>query len=127
MWIKLKIDNFYFVVKDLNKSIKFYTKILGKEPSNIAENRWADWKIDNEEIYFGIISTEATGEKTIVGNNGVLGLYTHNIERAFECCKNIGANIIYDIEKLPNSMDNYTCFAVEDLDGNKIEISYYDK
>ena len=29
--------------------------------------------------------------------------------------------------KPANSPDNYTCFAIEDLDGNKIEISYYDK
>ena len=29
--------------------------------------------------------------------------------------------------QIPNSSDNYTCFAIVDLDGNKIEISYYDK
>lgn len=25
-------------------------------------------------------------------------------------------------EAIPNSKDNYRCFAIEDLDGNKIEI-----
>ena len=46
---------------------------------------------------------------------------------AFNKCKEIGAKILYNPEKIPNSLDNYTCFAIEDLDGNKIEISYYDK
>jgi len=122
----MKIDNFYFVVEDINKSIKFYAKLLEKEPTNITENRWADWENENNQIYFGIISTKATGDKRILGNNGVLGLYTKDINKAFEKCKKIGAKILYNPEKIPNSFDNYTCFAIEDLDGNKIEISYYD-
>lgn len=122
----MRIDNFYFVVEDINKSIRFYTELLEEEPTNITENRWADWENENNQIYFGIISTEATGDKRILGNNGVLGLYTKDINKAFEKCKEIGAKILYSPEKIPNSLDNYTCFAIEDLDGNKIEISYYD-
>ena len=61
----LKIDNFYFVVKDLSKSIEFYTKIFEEKPTNIVENRWADWKNEDGKIYFGIISIEATGENRI--------------------------------------------------------------
>ena len=48
----IKIDNFYFVVEDINKSINFYTKIFDKKPTNITEDRWADWenvlKIDGQ-------------------------------------------------------------------------------
>lgn len=123
----MKLDNFYFVVEDIEKSIKFYNKLLGEEPTNITENRWADWKNENNQIYFGIISLEATGEKKILGNNGVLGLYTDDIKNAYNICLNIGAKILYEPEMVPNSGDHYTCFAIEDLDGNKIEISYYDR
>ena len=123
----MRIDNFYFVVKDLSKSIEFYTKIFEEKPTNIIKNRWADWKNEDGKIYFGIISIEATGEKRIKGNNGVLVLYTDNIEKSFNQCKKIGAKILYDIENVPDSIDNYTCFAIEDLDGNKIEISQYNK
>ena len=123
----IKIDNFYFVVEDINKSINFYTKLFEKEPTNITEDRWADWENEDNKVYFGIISIEATGDRRIIGNNGVLGLYTDNINKAFDKCKEIGAKILYKPEKIPNSLDNYTCFAIEDLDGNKIEISYYDK
>lgn len=123
----MKIDNFYFVVKDIKNSIEFYSKILEKEPTNITENRWADWENENKQIYFGIISISATGDKCIVGNNGVLGLYTDNITKAYNKCKEIGAKILYEPVELENSKDNYTCFAIEDLDGNKIEISHYDR
>ncbi len=123
----MKIDNFYFVVEDITKSINFYSKLFEEEPTNVTENRWADWQNEDNKIYFGIISIEATGDKRCVGNNGVLGLYTDDIDIAFNKCKEIGAKILYEPEKLTNSPDNYTCFAIEDLDGNKIEISYYDK
>lgn len=123
----MKIDNFYFVVDNIEKSINFYSQLLNEEPSNVIENRWADWNNTNKQIYFGIISSKAAESKKIIGNNGVLGLYTDDIEKSFEKCKKLGAKILYEPEKVPNSIDNYRCFAIEDLDGNKIEIAYYDK
>ena len=50
----IKIDNFYFVVEDIKKSINFYIKLLKKEHTNITENRWADWENENNKVYFGI-------------------------------------------------------------------------
>ena len=52
----MKIDNFYFVVEDIKKSVEFYTTLLNQKPTNIIENRWADWKNKQDLIYFGIIS-----------------------------------------------------------------------
>lgn len=123
----MKIDNFYFVVKDINKSIEFYNKLLEMKPTTVTSNRWADWNNLDNQIYFGIISEDATGEKRINGNNGVLGLYTNDLDKTYEICKTIGAKILYEPESIPNSKDHYRCFAIEDLDGNKIEIAYYDK
>lgn len=123
----MKIDNFYFVVSDIEKSIEFYSILLNKQPSNIIGTRWVDWENENNQIYFGLISREATECELIKGNNGVLGLYTDNINEALELCKSIGAKILYEPEKIENSADNYKCFAIEDYDGNKIEIAYYDK
>lgn len=123
----MKIDNFYFVVSDIKKSIMFYSTLLSKQPSNITEERWADWENENNQIYFGLISKEATDCELIKGNNGVLGLYTDDLNKSFELCKSLGAKILYEPEEIPNSVDHYKCFAIEDYDGNKIEISYYDK
>lgn len=123
----MQIDNFYFVVQDLQKSIEFYKNLFEENPTTITENRWADWKNENGQIYFGIISLNATGEKFIKGNNGVLGLYTENIDVAYQKMYRLGAKILYAPESIENSIDNYICFAIEDLDGNKIEIAHYDK
>lgn len=123
----MKIDNFYFVVEDIEKSILFYSALFHKQPTHITENRWADWENENNQIYFGIISKKASECNVIKGNNGVLGLYTENIKEAYAKCMELNAKILYEPEKIPNSLDHYECFAIEDLDGNKIEISYYDK
>ena len=123
----MRIDNFYFVVENIEESIIFYSTLLGKKPTNITSNRWADWENESNQIYFGIISKEATGSELIKGNNGVLGLYTDDIESAYKICLELKAKILYEPETIPDSKDNYKCFAIEDLDGNKIEISYYDK
>lgn len=123
----MKIDNFYFVVEDVEKSITFYSKLFNKKPTNVINNRWADWENENNQIYFGIISKEASEMELTKGNNGVLGLYTENIEEAYKKCIELKARILYAPEAIQNSKDNYKCFAIEDLDGNKIEISYYDK
>lgn len=123
----MKFDNFYFVVEDIESSIIFYSKLFGKDPTNIINDRWADWENKNNQIYFGIISREAADCKLIKGNNGVLGLYTNDINGSFELCKSLGSKILYEPEEVPNSTDHYKCFAIEDYDGNKIEIACYDK
>ena len=123
----MKIDNFYFVVNDIEKSIAFYSELLDKKPTNITGDRWADWENENGQIYFGIISKKASESNLIKGNNGVLGLYADDINKAYQKCLELKVKILYDPIVLSNSKDNYKCFAIEDLDGNKIEISYYDK
>lgn len=40
------------VVDNIEKSIKFYSKLLEKEPTTITGNRWADWENDNNKIYY---------------------------------------------------------------------------
>lgn len=125
--VEMRIDNFYFVVENIVKSVQFYSELLNKKPTNITGNRWADWGNENNQIYFGIISREASESRIMKGNNGVLGLYTDDIEEAYKKCLKLNAKILYEPVEIPNSPDNYKCFAIEDLDGNKIEISFYDK
>ena len=37
----IKIDNFYFVVENIEKSVEFYTALLNQKPTNIKKNRRA--------------------------------------------------------------------------------------
>lgn len=121
------IDNFYFVVENIKKSVAFYSELFEKKPATVTGDRWADWKTENGQVYFGIISKEASGSDLRLGNNGVLGLYTNDLNKAYEKCLKLKVKILYEPISIPNSTDNYRCFAIEDIDGNKIEISYYDK
>lgn len=125
------LDNFYFVVSNIEKSIEFYSALFGAKPSatTMGENglRWAEWRREDSAVYFGVISTEAAGDKIVQGNNGVLGLYADDIDAAYAKCCELGAKIRYEPEDVPGSKDHYRCFAIKDFDGNKIEISYYDR
>lgn len=56
----MKIDNFYFVVSNLKKSIELYSILLEKQPTNIIDNRWADWENENNQVYFGLINNDVT-------------------------------------------------------------------
>lgn len=40
----IKIDNFCFVVENIEKSVEFYTTLLNQKPTNIIKNRWIDWE-----------------------------------------------------------------------------------
>ena len=120
------LNRFILIFMEEYKKARF-TELLGKKPTNITGQRWADWRYENEHVYFGIISKEALESNLLLGNNGVLGLYTDDIDIAYKKCLDLNAKILYEPVSIPNSKDNYRCFAIEDLDGNKIEISYYDK
>ena len=37
----VKIDNFYFVVENIEKSVEFYTTLLNQKPANIIKDRRA--------------------------------------------------------------------------------------
>ena len=37
----IKIDNFYFVVENIEKSVEFYTTLLNQKPANIIKDRRA--------------------------------------------------------------------------------------
>ena len=120
------LNRFILIFMEEYKKARF-TELLGKKPTNITGQRWADWRYEDEHVYFGIISKEASESNLLLGNNGVLGLYTDDIDIAYKKCLDLNAKILYEPVSIPNSKDNYRCFAIEDLDGNKIEISYYDK
>jgi len=39
----ITIEGFYFTVTNLARSVKFYEELLGIKPTNMEENRWADF------------------------------------------------------------------------------------
>lgn len=126
--MKLKLDHFYFSVENIQKAVKFYEQLLDIKATHIEGDRWADFEIEGQEgMYFGLINANALENKRISGNNAILGIYTDDIEKAFERAKEIGATILYEPEYVQDSPYKYICFGIQDTDGNIIEVANYEK
>ena len=64
------IDSLYVGVKDMDRAIKFYTKLFQKKPEHI-EKRYSLFLVG--DISYGLYSPSTDGEKLKIGNNCVIG------------------------------------------------------
>lgn len=126
--MKTELDHIYFLVEDMEKAIDFYETFLDTKATHREDERWADFEIEGQEgMYFGLLNKKAIGEKIVVGNNAVLGIYTEDIQKAFEKAKSLGATILYEPDYVQDSPYKYVCFGMLDLDGNMIEVANYER
>lgn len=121
----ISVEGFYFTVSDLKRSVSFYEKLLGVKPTHVEGDRWADF-YDGEK-HFGLLCDKNINEHRKAGNNGVLNFRSDDIERDFERAKELEAKVIYDPCDTPDSPYEYVSFAIEDSDGNFIEIAEYEE
>ena len=126
--MKIELDHIYFSVSDMDKAVKFYEEFLGIKATHREEDRWADFEIEGQEgMYFGLINKNALENKRIIGNNATIGIYTDDINKAFEKAKQIGATILYEPSYVQDRPYKYICFGMLDLDGNMIEVANYER
>ena len=120
----ITVEGFYFTVSDLKRSVEFYEKLLGIKPLHLEGDRWADFH--NGEKHFGLLCDKKINEDRKIGNNGVLNFHSDDIEQDFKRAKELGAKVIYEPRDTPDSPYEYVSFAIEDPDGNFIEIAWYE-
>ena len=126
--MKIQLDHVYFFVEDMEKAVNFYESFLGIKATHREGDRWADFEIEGQEgMYFGLLNKKAIDEKIVIGNNAVLGIYTEDIQKAFEKAKSLGAKILYEPTDISDSPYKYICFGMLDLDGNMIEVANYER
>lgn len=126
--MKIKLDHMYFYVENMEKAVNFYESFLGVKATHREGERWADFEIEGQDsMYFGLLNKKAIDEEIVVGNNAVLGVYTEDIQKAFEKAKKLGATILYEPEYVQDSPYKYVCFGMLDLDGNMIEVANYER
>lgn len=126
--MKIKLDHIYFSVSNMDKAVEFYENLLDIKATHREGNRWADFEIEGQKgMYFGIINENAIEGRRVIGNNATLGIYTDDINVAFERAKMLGATILYEPSYIQDSPYEYTCFGMLDLDGNMIEVANYEK
>ena len=113
--MKIQLDHVYFFVEDMEKAVNFYESFLGIKATHREGDRWADFETEGQDgMYFGLLNKKAIDEKIVVGNNAVLGIYTEDIQKAFEKANSLGATILYEPTDIPDSQYKYICFGMLD-------------
>ena len=121
----LGIDHVAISVLDLNKSLEFYTKVMGLK---ITEREYSkpgiEYFLDCGNSLFGLIQGNEAEGKHLLQDGGIGGNHvsfrveTKEFDRIVEEIKKFGLTITY-IKKREKSWSVYFL----DIDGNKLEMT----
>jgi lactoylglutathione lyase len=133
----------YLIVKNMEISENFYTKLFEKDPDEIIETRWKQYKLDggclalynreydNELLEKSKNAGKSFDEKYIeyfrkeeirYGNNVILNLSVDDLKIEYERLNKLNIGNISEIQYVKIAFPYYF-FMIEDPDGNKIEIT----
>jgi len=139
----LHLRSTYLLVRDMEKSIEFYSQLLESKPSVITLDRWAQYDVDGicialcnqlfdfQQIAGGVDINEhyskeyirrLSKHKTAFGNNVVLNFDVENLNNEYARISSLNIGDISDILYMNISLPYYF-FQVNDPDGNLIEIT----
>ncbi len=139
----LKLGSTYLIVKDFDRSKRFYEKFLSMEVTSQNMTRWAAFnfngncialfnpKYDEAEFKKGIDIESRYSEEYLknyknkdikYGNNYVLNFWTDDLEKELTRLKNLEIGELYEIMYLNTALPYYF-FTLKDPDGNTIEIT----
>ena len=139
----MHLGSIYLVVKDFNKSIKFYEALLGMSVSSKNMERFAQFEFEGKNIsimngYFDSKHpdlTEHKGEYTkefddLVAiaeadntHKFVLNFWVEDLKIEYERIRNLGLSNKLTPLKYVNNVVPYYYFQLDDPDGNVIEIT----
>lgn len=139
----LHLGSTYLIVKDMEKSINFYEKLLEMKPTAKNFDRWAQFDFDDqcialyndefdkrmfesgenlEQHYDDAYLKFYKKRKINYGNNMVLNFWIEDLKKEHERVKRLNIGNVSEIMYL-NVASPYYLFIVEDPDGNTIEIT----
>ncbi len=121
----LGIDHVAINVRDLDKSLEFYTKVLGLK---ITEREYSkpgiEYFLDCGTSLIGLIQGKESEEKHLLQDGGIGGnhvsfrVHMKDFDRIVEEIKKIGLTITF-VKKREKSWSVYFL----DIDGNKLEMT----
>ena len=112
-------DLAWIVVKDLQKSIQFYTEIVGMELKELHEEfGWAELSGSEGGARLGL-SQENNKEVLSAGQNAVITLSVKNLLTAKAEMEKKGASMVGDIMEIPHVVKLQ---MVKDLSGNFFQL-----
>jgi len=139
----LRLGSTYLVVKDMDKSIDFYSALLEMKPTAQNYTRWAQFdfhgqcialwnpKYDDEKMASGENIGDMYDSNYLnyhcnlglkYGNNVVLNFYIDDLNKEYDRLKDLAIGEMTPIMYI-NVASPYYLFVVSDPDGNPIEIT----
>ena len=139
----LTLGTTYLIVKDMQKSIVFYEKLLNRKVTHQNQDRWAQFDFAGSSISLynpafdqkQIQQAQNLSQKynqaylnyiqntpIIYGNNIVLNFFIDNLAKEYQRLKKLNLAPLSDILFI-NIAAPYYCFILHDPDGNQIEIA----
>lgn len=139
----LRLGSTYLIVKDVKKSISFYSTLLEMKPTAQNYDRWTQFDFhgqcialwnpqydinrmstdDNlDEIYSDEYIEYQKNTEIRYGNNVVLNFYIDDLNSEYERLKKLDIGKMTPIMFMNVAMPYYL-FVIEDPDGNQIEIT----
>lgn len=139
----LKLGSTYLKVKDMERSIEFYSALLQMQPSARNKDRWAQFDFEghcialwNPEYDDRLISKGRDLDKYYsqnyidyhlknrvnYGNNVVLNFYIEDLNKEYDRLRDLKIGPMTDIMLINVSMPYYL-FVLKDPDGNEVEIT----
>ncbi len=122
-----RIDHIVLTVKDLNKTINFYTEILGMECITFGENRRA-LSFGNQKINLHEKGKEfePKAKAPTCGSADICFITGTKIETVKSELEKKGVKIIEGIVSRTGAIGKIRSIYLRDPDGNLIEISNYE-
>lgn len=118
----------YLIVKDFDRSIRFYEQLLNRRATTLGAGRFAQFKF-NGNCILSIMSERHLGDHSTTtpmsGHKFALNLWTDNLSKEYERIKALKIAPFTDIV---NTHPSYYYFNLVDPDYNLIEITgeYYE-
>ncbi|MDD3959323.1 MAG: VOC family protein, partial [Oscillospiraceae bacterium] len=139
----LRLGSTYIIVRDMERSVEFYSLLFNMEPSARELERWAQFDLDggcfgiyNQLFDYKAIAVGQATDKmfnkayvdwlgrrnTYFGNNVVHHFRVENLNDEYERLSDLNIGVMSDIFYINISLPYYY-FTLTDPDGNAIEIT----
>ncbi|AXH12660.1 VOC family protein [Halarcobacter bivalviorum] len=122
------LDHFVLTVKDIAKTVEFYTNVLGMEKEIFKESRVA-LKYGNSKINLHQLGKEFEPKAFNVkeGSADLCFIINCSLEEAKKHINSFGIELEYDIVKRTGALGEIESIYIRDPDKNLIELSNYQK
>ncbi|MEN9654598.1 MAG: hypothetical protein RL235_710 [Chlamydiota bacterium] len=111
------MDLVWIVVKDLQKAIDYYTRVVGlKLIEHHPEHNWAEFEAKTGGTRLGIASEQDDYKS---GQNAIMTFTVSNLDTAIASFKQQGTRLIGEVIEVPGHVKMQT---VSDPDGNQFQL-----